>query len=97
MQIRGQILDLLESLRRARNLGILFISHDLGVVRDIAARTAVLHRGRVVEHGPTAALMDKPSQAYTRRLLAAIPRATEPWRDRASRMAAEDEPEPEDA
>ena len=80
--IRGQILDLLERLRDERGLGILFISHDLGVVRRIADRTVVLRAGRVVESGPTAEILRAPRQDYTKALLAAVPDGGTPWRAR---------------
>ena len=54
----------------------MFISHNLGVVREFADRIYVIYKGRIVEHGPTQALFENPGHAYTKALLAAIPRIT---------------------
>lgn len=89
VSIRAQVLDLLDRLRRDQGLGILFISHDLGVVRRIADRTVVLWRGRVVEQGPTATVMTRPREDYTRRLVAAIPEGHRPWRERGRSVIPE--------
>ena len=55
---------------------VLFISHNLGVVREFADRIYVIYRGKIVEQGPTAAVFHQPKHAYTRALLAAVPRIT---------------------
>jgi len=68
--LRLQIVDLLDSLRRRRGLALLFVSHDLALVRRIADRVAVLDRGRLVELADTAALFAAPAHAQTRALLA---------------------------
>ena len=72
--IEAQILDLLEELQARRRLTMLFISHNLGVVRRIASEVAVLYAGEVVESGPTADVFRQPVHPYTKGLLAAIPR-----------------------
>ena len=72
--IEAQILDLLEELQANRRLTMLFISHNLGVVRRIASEVAVLYAGEVVESGPTAEVFRQPVHPYTKGLLAAIPR-----------------------
>ncbi len=72
--IEAQILDLLEELQARRRLTMLFISHNLGVVRRIASEVAVLYAGEVVESGPTAEVFRQPVHPYTKGLLAAIPR-----------------------
>ena len=72
--IQKQILDLLASLKRARDLTCVFISHDLGAVERIADRVAILRRGEVVECGPVTEIFSAPAHAYTRALLAARPR-----------------------
>jgi peptide/nickel transport system ATP-binding protein len=72
--IEAQILDLLEELQQRRGLSMLFISHNLGVVRRIADEVAVLYAGEVVESGPTAAVFNNPQHPYSKGLLAAIPR-----------------------
>ena len=55
---------------------MLFISHNLGVVREFADRLYVIYRGRIVEDGPTSAIFQNPSHAYTRALMSAVPRIT---------------------
>jgi peptide/nickel transport system ATP-binding protein len=84
VSVRAQILDLLESLRKNQGpnqgLGILFISHDLGVVQRIAERTMVMRNGVVVESGATQNLMAAPTQPYTRALIASVPSGHIPWR-----------------
>ena len=72
--IEAQILELLETLRARRGLTMLFISHNLGVVRRIADRVAVMYAGQVVETGPTAEVLRAPLHPYAKGLIAAIPR-----------------------
>ncbi len=69
--IQAQILDLLAELRAKRNMGLLFITHDLTIVRRIAERVCVMKDGEIVEQGPTAKIFDAPQHPYTRALLAA--------------------------
>ena len=71
--IQAQILDLLADLTKEYGLTMLFISHDLAVIRQIADRIAVMHRGKLVEEGSTTQVFETPQQDYTRSLLAAIP------------------------
>ncbi|KDN73482.1 ATP-binding cassette domain-containing protein [Streptomyces olindensis] len=66
-------LDLLAELQRTFGCAYLFITHDLAVVKEFAARTLVLQRGRIVEEGPSAEVCERPRHAYTRRLVAAAP------------------------
>ncbi len=82
VSVRKQVLDLLAELRSSRDLGILFISHDLGVVQHIADRTVVLYLGRVVEEGRGADFWKEPRHPYTRALKAAVPDGSVPWRKR---------------
>ena len=77
--IQAQILDLLRRLAAERGTAIVLITHDMGVVADIAERVAVMYAGRIAEIGPTAAVFSRPRHPYTALLLAAIPRlADEP-------------------
>lgn len=71
--IQEQILELLKKINREHKTGILFISHNLGVVRKLCSRVAVMHRGDLVEEGPVEDVFFHPQQDYTRRLIAAIP------------------------
>lgn len=73
LSVRGQILALLSDLRDKLGLTVLFISHDLGAVRQICDRVVVLYRGKVIETGETRQVLASPKHAYTRQLLAAAP------------------------
>jgi oligopeptide/dipeptide ABC transporter ATP-binding protein len=75
--IQAQILDLLRRLAADRGTAIMLITHDMGVVADIADRVAVMYAGRIAETGPAAALFAKPRHPYTSLLLAALPRLTD--------------------
>jgi oligopeptide/dipeptide ABC transporter ATP-binding protein len=74
VSIQAQILDLLRSVQQARGLSYLFITHDLGVVRHIAHRVAVMYVGQIVELRETESLFEDPAHPYTQALLRAIPR-----------------------
>jgi peptide/nickel transport system ATP-binding protein len=72
--IQSQILTLLKELQQEEDMSILFITHDMGVVAEIADRTVVMYDGQAVETDPTARIFATPSHPYTRALLAAVPR-----------------------
>ncbi len=84
--IQAQILDLILALVKKHNLTMLFISHDLSVVRYIADRTAVMHHGKLVETGNTESLFTSPQHEYTKKLLSAIPVA-DPTKERERQAA----------
>lgn len=74
VSIQAQILDLLRTIQRQRGLSYLFITHDLGVVRYIAHRVAVMYVGQIVELRDTESLFEAPAHPYTKALLSSIPR-----------------------
>ncbi len=71
---QAQLLNLLRELQLERQMAIIFISHDLGIVRHLTDRMLVMNRGVVVEEGPTLDVFESPQHAYTRQLIDAIPR-----------------------
>ncbi len=73
VSIQSQILNLLLDLRRDLNLTMVFISHDLSVVRYLADNIAIMYKGEIVEYGDSERVFNKPEHAYTKRLLEAIP------------------------
>jgi len=74
--VQAQTLRLMSELVEKHQTSVLFISHNLGVVREFADRVYVIYKGNIVEQGPTAALFDDPRHPYTRALLSAVPRIT---------------------
>ncbi|MBX3597635.1 MAG: ABC transporter ATP-binding protein [Rhizobiaceae bacterium] len=79
--VQAQILELLAKLKREKSMSMLFITHDLGIVRKIADRVCVMTQGRIVEHGPTRELFENPQHSYTKRLLSAEPKGNPPASD----------------
>jgi peptide/nickel transport system permease protein len=75
--VQAQILDLLADLRRETGMALVFITHNLGVVAEIADRVVVMYAGQVVEQGETEAVFARPLHPYTRALLAAVPDSDE--------------------
>jgi peptide/nickel transport system ATP-binding protein len=71
--IQAQVLDLLRELKARFNLALLLITHDFGVIAEMADRVAVMYRGRIVEEGPVRQILRAPVHEYTRTLLAAVP------------------------
>ena len=78
VSVQAQIVNLLRSLQRERGLSMLFIAHDLAVVRHLSDRIMVMYLGRVMEQAQTDALFESPRHPYTRALLASIPRPDRP-------------------
>jgi len=74
VSIQAQVLNLLADIRDQTHVSYILISHDLAVVRQLTDEAIVLHRGKVVERGPTAQVLDDPQHPYTQRLRASVPR-----------------------
>ncbi len=74
VSVQAQVLNLFLDLRARRRLALVFISHDLAVVRHVTERVMVMVQGRIAEVGPTAAVLDRPAHPHTQALLAAVPR-----------------------
>jgi oligopeptide/dipeptide ABC transporter ATP-binding protein len=84
--IQAQILELLNELRRTRELAVLLITHDLGVVAEVADRVAVMYTGRIVEQSPVAELFARPKHPYTEGLLRSVPKLTAAEVEKAVRL-----------
>jgi peptide/nickel transport system ATP-binding protein len=93
VSIRGQILSLLEDLRKRLGLALLLIAHDLAAVERLADRVAVMYLGRIVELAPRTALFSRPLHPYTVSLLSAVPRP-EPGRRRSRIVLGGEPPSP---
>lgn len=91
VSIRAQIVELLQTLQQELDLALLFIAHDLAVVRQISHRVLVMYLGRAMELAPSDALYRRPRHPYTRALLAAVP-VPDPVRARTGRPVLEGEP-----
>ncbi|MEM1067176.1 MAG: ABC transporter ATP-binding protein, partial [Pseudomonadota bacterium] len=76
VSVQAQILDLIKELARERQVGVILITHDIGVIADTTDRVTVMYMGKVVETGPTAQVMGAPEHPYTKSLIAAVPRPT---------------------
>ena len=90
VSVQMQILNLLLELRERIGLGIIFISHDMGVIEYLCDRIAVMYRGRVVEEGPAADILDHPRHPYTGHLIAARPRVGQRRADTGTSGSDED-------
>ncbi len=95
VSVRAQITNLLQDLQSERGLSMLFISHDLSVVSQVARRVAVMYLGRLVEVGPTELVFSRPLHPYTRALLSAVP-VPDPDRKRLRILLEGDVPNPLD-
>ena len=74
LAIQAQVLDLIRDLQKESGMAVLLITHDLPMVRRIAHRVSIMQQGRVVESGATEEIFARPKEAYTRRLLDAVPK-----------------------
>jgi microcin C transport system ATP-binding protein len=83
--VQAQILELLAGLKARKGMSMLFITHDLGIVRKIADRVCVMTNGKIVEAGPTKEIFDNPKHDYTRHLLAAEPKGQPPVADTSAK------------
>jgi len=88
VSIRAQIVNLLDDLQEEFGLTYVFVAHDIGIVRHVADRIAVMHEGRIVEEGPADRVCERPSHPYTRSLLAAVP-IPDPRESRARRRTGD--------
>jgi len=95
VSIRAQILNLLSDLQQRLGLALIFISHDLSVVKHIADRTAVMYLGRIVETARTATLFTNPRHPYTQALMSAVP-VLAPVARQQRRLVPGDPPSPLD-
>jgi microcin C transport system ATP-binding protein len=89
--VQAQILELLKTLKDRHGMAMLFITHDLGIVRKFADRVCVMTKGKIVETGPTAEIFANPQHAYTQHLLAAEPKGTAPETNDAAPIVLEGE------
>ncbi len=87
--VQAQILELLNELKSQRGLSMLFITHDLGIVRKFADRVCVMTKGKIVEQGPTAEIFNNPQHAYTKHLLEAEPKGDPPPADDSAPVVIE--------
>ncbi len=76
VSIQAQVLDLIKELADERQVGVILITHDMGVIADTTDEVTVMYNGRVVESGPTDQILSAPTHEYTRSLIAAVPRPT---------------------
>ena len=87
--VQAQILELLRELQRETGMSMLLITHDLGIVRHMADRVAVMRQGRIVEMGPVGRIFDDPQHDYTKMLLAAEPKGRPPKSDKSAEVVVD--------
>ena len=87
--VQAQILKLLKEIQTRTGMALLFITHDLGIVRKIADRVCVMTKGKIVEQGPTKQIFDHPQHSYTQHLLAAEPKGAPPPADETAPVVIE--------
>jgi oligopeptide transport system ATP-binding protein len=87
VSIRAQIVNLLEDLQDEMGIAYVFVAHDIGIVRHVSDRIAVMHEGRIVEQGPVDDVCERPRDPYTKKLLAAVP-VPDPRESRARRQSS---------
>ncbi|MFD0891018.1 ATP-binding cassette domain-containing protein, partial [Streptosporangium algeriense] len=92
VSVQAQILALLAGLRERLSMAMLFITHDLAVVRQVADRLYVLEAGRCVETGPADQVLDAPSHPYTRTLLGSVPTGSPDWLSTAAESGPQGRP-----
>jgi len=92
--VQGEVLELLRDLQRGQGTAIILITHDMGVVAEMADRVIVMRNGRMVEEGRAADIFARPREAYTRELLAAVPRIGHHRAAQENGVAARQEPAP---
>jgi oligopeptide/dipeptide ABC transporter ATP-binding protein len=85
--IQAQILELLDNLRKTRKLAVLLITHDLGVVAEVADRVCVMYTGKIVEESPVGELFERPKHPYTQGLLRSVPKITEIGNAKETRLS----------
>jgi peptide/nickel transport system ATP-binding protein len=90
--VQAQVLDLIRELRAETGAGVLLITHDFGVVAELADRVAVMDAGRIVEQGTVEDVFERPQDDHTKRLLAAVPRIDGPLPERPAVVASADGP-----
>ncbi|MGH2766174.1 MAG: ABC transporter ATP-binding protein [Actinomycetota bacterium] len=95
VMVQAQVLTLLKTLQDEFRLGLLFITHDLSVLRELCDRIAVMYAGRVVEEGPAASVLGTPAHPYTRALAGAFPSIGDPTDRRAPGGLGGDPPDPQ--
>jgi len=83
VSVQAAVVELLRRLQRERGLAMLFITHNLALVRSIAQEVVVMQSGRIVEAGPVELVLERPRDAYTKRLLEHVPKFEDAWRKRS--------------